>query len=130
MYWGLSGALATQSHSEPSRKVVGSLGCWMGVLGSWQSRESGEQGREGRSRVEKQRASAEVGSGPQAAVELASLHALCCPPPGHTQPPCSTLFLNTLHTLLPEISTPLLTPGAVHSAISQTCASCTNLSAI
>lgn len=53
-YWALSGALATHSHSEPSWKLVGTLGCWMGVPGvhrgprdPGRTRGHGEQGREG-----------------------------------------------------------------------------------
>lgn len=48
MFWGLSGAMATQSLSEPSWRVVGLLGCWWGFPGSTEA--PAELGAEGKCR--------------------------------------------------------------------------------
>lgn len=46
MFWGFSGAVATQSLSEPSWRVVGLLGCWWGFPGS--TEVQAELGAEGK----------------------------------------------------------------------------------
>lgn len=105
MYWALAGAVATQSHSGPSWKVVGTLGCSMGdpgvhrgPRGPGRAGSQGEQEREGRSRAEAQRPSAEGAQDPRLQWN-SPLRALPLPP-GPPSPLLHTLP-NTLHALLP-----------------------------